>query len=118
MGSRTHLSQSRRSVVYHMFNGHCAYCGQELPLWAMEVDHFKPYCSSRCNDLENLFPSCSICNAVKSIYSIEEFREIICQKIKFNKGKIIEKEFYTNQNNPIKFYYETINTKEGQYGQK
>jgi 5-methylcytosine-specific restriction endonuclease McrA len=118
MASRTHISPSRRTLVYHKFNGHCAYCGQELTMWDMEVDHIKPYYMYHDNSIENLFPSCAVCNAVKSTYALEKFREVLQDKIKSNKGKISSKEFYQQQEQPVKFYYELQKDKSDDYGQK
>ena len=116
MGSRTHISPSRRTSVYYMFDGHCAYCGKELKMSEMEIDHIVPYIETRNNDLDNLFPSCVCCNVNKSTLSIDKFRTLIYNRVIQKKGKLSQIEFYANQSSPIKFYYETIKGKSEQYG--
>lgn len=38
------LSPKQRETVYAMFEGHCAYCGQVLPLKGWHADHVKAVC--------------------------------------------------------------------------
>ena len=38
---RKHLTKSQRQHVYEKYNGHCAYCGCELDIKDMQVDHIK-----------------------------------------------------------------------------
>ena len=40
MNKRKAISKKDRKLVYEMYNGHCAYCGCELELKKMQVDHF------------------------------------------------------------------------------
>ncbi|WP_341273946.1 HNH endonuclease [Clostridium butyricum] len=54
-----------REYLWDLSNGYCAYCGKKLSNYSdMDVDHFLPSSKfpylSYC--LENLIPSCKICN--------------------------------------------------------
>lgn len=83
-----------RTEVYNKCNGHCAYCGKEITMKEMQVDHVKPLYRNDSvktlevwgvergtDDFENLLPSCSRCNKWKSTYSLEMFREIVQNSI-------------------------------------
>ena len=54
-------------------NGSCAYCGTDLSLESMTVDHIIPISKEGSNDLDNLFPACSTCNHLKDSMTLEEF---------------------------------------------
>ena len=40
MTNRKVISKKDRELVYKMYDGHCAYCGCELELKDMQLDHF------------------------------------------------------------------------------
>lgn len=74
--SRKPIPKSVRKKVYQKFNGRCAYCGCELAYKDMQVDHIKSvYGNNGSNDIENLMPSCRMCNFYKSTYSLDDFRK-------------------------------------------
>lgn len=72
-----------REEVYKKYNGHCAYCGCELEMKDMQVDHIKSKLVSRTkgeevdNSIDNLNPSCRQCNYYKGGSGIEGFRKKI-----------------------------------------
>ncbi len=79
-----------RQQVYDKCDGHCTYCGVEITLKQMQVDHIQPHWhtfteqqASQANivkgshDLDNLNPSCARCNKWKSTYSVEHFRKVV-----------------------------------------
>lgn len=72
-----------RQQVYEKYNGHCAYCGCELDIKDMQVDHvdsvYRADYEGRVasNEIENLMPSCRQCNYYKGTTTIDEFREKI-----------------------------------------
>jgi 5-methylcytosine-specific restriction endonuclease McrA len=79
-----------RQQVYDKCSGHCAYCGVEITLKQMQVDHIQPLYRNDdditlqgwgvergTDDMDNLLPSCSRCNKWKSTYTLEKFRETI-----------------------------------------
>ena len=79
-----------RQEVYDKCSGHCAYCGTEITMKQMQVDHKEPlfrnssdkelewYKRERgTNDIDNLLPSCPRCNRWKSTFTLESFRDIV-----------------------------------------
>jgi len=79
-----------REEVYSKCGGHCAYCGVEITIKQMQVDHIEPHwhtlneqealrsgLTKGSHDIDNLNPSCARCNKWKSTYSLETFRNII-----------------------------------------
>lgn len=87
------MKKEDRIKVWEKYGHHCAYCGKEIKLEDMQVDHFVPknrggyprwsdkegkYVVSHGNDsMENYMPSCRACNFRKRDMSIEQFREAI-----------------------------------------
>ena len=63
-----------RKLIYQKYDGHCAYCGAEITLREMQVDHIKPKCFSGTDEEKNLNPSCRYCNNYKCNFTVEEFR--------------------------------------------
>lgn len=86
------FQRKTREQVYAKCNGHCAYCGCELEMKDMQVDHV--YARYGCtvegvDELDNLMPSCRQCNFYKSAYSLDGFREMLMNVL----PKSIEKLF-------------------------
>ena len=121
------IPKRQREAVFNKYGGRCAYCGCELTLRTMQVDHIKAvYASSLENNgvetqddsLDNLNPSCRQCNFYKGTLDIEQFRKKImttlyetCQntfqaKLAKKLGMLTVKQF-------DKFYFERINEKNG-----
>lgn len=104
-----------RLKVYEKYNGHCAYCGCELELKDMQVDHIESvYWYNGANDIENYNPACRMCNFYKSTMPIEDFRKqlgkltsrlknIFIYRLAKKHGLITEVE------KPVKFYFEKEN---------
>jgi 5-methylcytosine-specific restriction endonuclease McrA len=83
-----------RESIHQKFGGHCSYCGKEITLKQMQVDHFIPVFRGWENGvlegfglkrgdetIDNLFPSCARCNRWKSTWNIEQFRNEISLQI-------------------------------------
>jgi len=83
-------NKEKRQQVYDKCDGHCAYCGVEITLKQMQVDHIQPHWHTfteqqasqskivkGSHDLDNLNPSCARCNKWKSTYSVEHFRKVV-----------------------------------------
>ena len=121
------IPKRQREAVFNKYGGRCAYCGCELTLRTMQVDHIKAvYASSLENNgvetqddnIENLNPSCRQCNFYKGTLDIEQFRKKImttlyetCQnsfqaKLAKKLGMLTVKQF-------DKFYFKRINEKNG-----
>ena len=71
------MKKELREKVYNKCGGRCAYCGIDIAIDGFQVDHKHPQYLGGSDCLENLLPSCRSCNATKSTYTIEKFRERI-----------------------------------------
>lgn len=68
-------SKAVREAVWAKFGGRCAYCGREIPLNEMQVDHLVPYSGEAGrDDITNFMPACRDCNSFKRNDALEEFR--------------------------------------------
>jgi len=74
---RKPISQKVRQEVLEKYSGRCAYCGCELTLKTMQVDHIDPVYKSGADTLENFNPACRSCNFYKGALSLEQFRGVI-----------------------------------------
>ena len=116
-----------RQEIYNKCNGHCAYCGKEITIKQMQVDHIEPHWhtmteqeAQRFNikkgshEMGNLNPSCARCNKWKSTYSLEQFRGVVQRSIdrmerdtpNFRLAKDYGLIIITDQ--PVVFYFERI----------
>jgi len=108
-----------RKIIYDKYNGHCAYCGCDLPkIW--HIDHLLPLERNpftgvqkypERNKIDNLMPSCPSCNNYKHSYSLQEFRRLISdlktQLERFNQYKIAKRYGLVTENDiEVKFYFE------------
>ncbi len=88
--TRKKLTPKQRKQVYDMCNGHCAYCGCELDIKNMQVDHVEPCFSEYsdktlqawdiergADDMSNYLPSCRSCNNYKGANDVETFRMML-----------------------------------------
>lgn len=86
---RKPIPKSVRKLVYAKYNGHCAYCGCEIPEKGFNVDHL--YCLRNyeyteeftgidVHDISNLMPSCGSCNRYKQQW-IWKISANSCRKI-------------------------------------
>lgn len=74
--SRKQIAQKICKQVYEKYNRHCAYCGCKLEYKDMQVDHvISVYGKDGSNDINNLMPSCRMCNFYKSTFPVEVFRK-------------------------------------------
>ena len=78
------LNKKLRQEVYDKYNGHCAYCGCEIEMKDMQIDHIVPKYRNNemwhngeigSDDISNLNPSCRMCNYYKGMGSVVQFRE-------------------------------------------
>ena len=78
------ISKKTREIVYNKYNGHCAYCGCEIEIKDMQVDHIVPKYRNNemwykgkigTDEISNLNPSCRMCNYYKGMSSIDIFRQ-------------------------------------------
>lgn len=74
--ARKSIPKRLREQIYQKYDGHCAYCGCKLEYKDMQVDHLKSvYGNDGSNDIDNLMPSCRMCNFYKSTFTLEIFRK-------------------------------------------
>lgn len=85
MSARKKLTPAERRTVYDKLGGHCAYCGKEISLKEMQVDHMIPIdmydayktIGQDLNDMENLLPACRSCNHYKHTLTVDKLREMV-----------------------------------------
>lgn len=118
------FSKKIREIVHLKYDGHCAYCGKEITIREMEIDHIIPkyhieegYAKVDYDkdDIINLNPACKSCNRYKDTFTIEKFREQI-QSIpeKLSKYRWIFRialvyDMITIRDKKVTFYFERIN---------
>lgn len=126
---RKTLSRKVRQQVYEKYDGHCAYCGCELEYKDMQVDHMDPCylndpenwfihkekkSSEELNQLDNLMPSCRMCNFYKSGGTVERFRQRLQETLLPNtvrpfQFRLAQKYGLVEvHEKPIRFYFEEV----------
>ena len=75
--ARKTISKEIREKVYQKYDGHCAYCGKEIRIDEMQVDHIVSKQFGGQDKLDNYNPSCRACNFYKSVNSLEVFRGML-----------------------------------------
>lgn len=63
-----------RQLVHQKHNGKCAYCGCDIAIKDMQIDHIHPKYLGGVDDISNYNPACRSCNNRKATFSIEGFR--------------------------------------------
>lgn len=74
---RRKLTKQERQEVYDKCGGHCAYCGIEIAIQQMQVDHVQPISVNGADEMNNFLPACRSCNYYKSSLDLEGFRYYI-----------------------------------------
>ena len=103
-----------REQAYNKTNGFCWYCGSDITENNFEVDHIHPKYRGGLDDIKNLSPSCRACNRLKTVFTVEEFREQIqLQVIRgINTSLNMRTAIRFNQieitYDPVVFYFETL----------
>lgn len=108
-----------REAVLAKYGNRCAYCGCNLTLATMQVDHIEPLRrgdvgeKSHLNNLTNYNPSCRSCNYYKATYTIEQFRErfdlMMHNLVRQSTVKaLLRYELITFETNPVEFYFEKL----------
>jgi len=124
------MSKAKRELrerVHQKYGGHCAYCGVEISLAAMQVDHISPQHlnyigQGDVNDFENLNPSCRPCNNFKAVWSLEEFRRHLsaqvdrCRQYSVNFRNAERFGLIAVLSTEIKFYFERLADLNGDAG--
>ena len=117
------MKKSVREQVYHKYNGHCAYCGCELEMKDMQVDHIQPKFRNNemwhqheigSDDIDNLNPSCRICNYYKRMNDLETFRnnlsEMLMRNVRrpFDYRLALKYGLVKEDVKRVKFYFEKV----------
>ena len=79
--NRKRISPKDRQVIYSKYDSHCAYCGKELTIEEMQVDHLKPLRLGGEDEMSNYMPTCRMCNHYKRGNTLEGFRKAIERKL-------------------------------------
>lgn len=82
---RRRIKKSERRMVYQKCDGHCAYCGIEINISQMQVDHMIPMdlydvykaINIDIDTMDYYMPTCRSCNNYKSSYTLDKFRTAI-----------------------------------------
>lgn len=110
------MTKKTREFVYAKYNGRCAYCGHEITLKEMQVDHIIPQRLGGPDNLGNYNPSCRICNHYKRATRLETWRtvflgELIKRIKKIYIVKVAERYgMITFHEWDRKFYFEKVNS--------
>lgn len=75
------MTKGKRQKIYEKYKGHCAYCGSAISLKEMQIDHIFPKSLGGTDDIENLNPSCEICNHYKRATKLEVWRKCFLGEI-------------------------------------
>lgn len=128
------FSKQKRIEIHSKYNGKCAYCGDNIMLKDMQVDHIIPqdrYIQSVKNKFripdflkhltemdmnhdDNLNPACRVCNKWKSSHDLELFRRELGEQVKrlnsYSSNYRMAKKYdqVEETNKPITFYFETL----------
>jgi hypothetical protein len=107
------MNKQIRQAVYNKYGGHCAYCGNEIDIKNMQVDHVIPKRIGGMDDINNLNPACRRCNHYKRAEKLERFRTLLLTLHERIKGNYICKvaEDYgviTIKKWDGKFYFEKV----------
>lgn len=122
---RRKLSKAERKAVYEKCGGHCAYCGCEITMQQMQVDHVIPMefyetyqvIGKNLDEIWNMLPACRSCNNYKSSLTIEKFRESIERwPLVLNRDSVTYKNavrfgIVIPNPHPVRFYFEEIGLK-------
>ena len=126
------FTKQQRIEIYSKFKGKCAYCGCEIQLKDMQVDHIIPQTQfiadiknkfqipeflehlkpTDCNHIDNLFPACRVCNNWKSAHSLKRFRSELSEQVKrlnsYSSNYRIAKKYgqISEIVSPIRFFFE------------
>ena len=77
--------KEQRLAVFNRYNGHCAYCGQEIKLNGFEIDHVEALYRNDewggSDTLDNMMPACRKCNRSKSTFTVEKWRKQLYHKV-------------------------------------
>lgn len=68
------VSKKMREAVYAKYEGRCGYCGNPIEYKDMQIDHIQPQRCMGTDDIDNLMPTCRLCNHYKRGNSLYQFK--------------------------------------------
>lgn len=71
------MSAEFKRKVFEKMNGRCYYCGNQITIDNMTVDHVVPKSKGGSLSIHNCSPSCKRCNELKANGTIKEMRDKI-----------------------------------------
>ena len=114
-----------RQRILNKLGGRCGYCGCEIDVKSMQIDHIVPIyrnCTNEelerlnivrgTNEYSNLMPSCKSCNKYKGVFTVEVFRNEMQKQVerlnKYSTNYFFAKKFglVEETNAPVVFYFE------------
>ena len=81
---RITYSKETRQMVYNKTAGICAICGRALDYNKFTIDHIIPLSKGGTNAMDNLQPTCKVCNHIKQDILPDEFMDKILEIFMFN----------------------------------
>lgn len=107
---RSGLRKYREFLQDEFKQEHCFYCGKELKMNKIHVDHFIPWCYMKSDQLWNFVLACEKCNGKKSdkLPQYQYLEKLILrnQKIQFNhRSDFVDIEFYSYNKEKTKLIF-------------
>lgn len=111
-----------RAHLHAKYGGRCAYCGCQIEMKDMQVDHVIPInrgfsgAGVGLRNVDNYNPSCATCNSSKSNKSVEEFRAHLAFRIEYARKesaslRLLEKyNLVKVTHTPVVFFFERKKT--------
>ena len=120
------FTKKQREIIHKKYNCRCGYCGKEISMKEMQVDHMHPLSFptkelvlfegveiNKVHHPDNLMPTCRRCNHYKRAETVEGFRKSMLTlhqrimknyivKVAVDHGMLDLKPFNGN------FYFETL----------
>lgn len=87
---RRKYTVEERKIIYDKSNGHCQLCGRKIPFDSMTLDHVIPLSKGGKDTMENIQPTCSVCNRIKTDILPMEFMEKITEIFLYQTQKRIK----------------------------
>lgn len=110
-----------RHSVLNKYDSKCAYCGCELSINSLRLDHIIPvkrgeFKATKNSELLNDFnPCCNSCNSSKGALSIKDWKKIIISRLdnlvdsNYNLRLLVVLDIIRMTDTRILFYYEKLN---------
>ena len=102
-----------KKKIFSKFEGKCAYCGNEITIDNMTVDHIRPKSKGGSLSTFNCYPACSRCNTLKGDGTVEDLRN----KIKYSLNQLKKSKEYqiarkyklvSSLDEEVVFYFEKV----------